>query len=130
MGAACAPGAKLGPAYLFFGCRKADHDYIYADELVEYVRSGALTKLWVAFSRAGAEKEYVQHQLQREGTLVAPVLSKAGPGHFYVCGDAKNMAKVRRPQRCMPSWPAWKHLPRLSAICASARCVWRSWYHV
>ena len=47
----------------------------------------------------------MQHHLAREGTLVAPVLSAAGPGYFYVCGDAKHMAKVRarllRALRCI-----------------------------
>ena len=36
----------------------------------------------------------MQHHMLREAGLVAPVLDLQGPGHFYVCGDAKNMAKV------------------------------------
>ena len=85
---------EAGPAYLFFGCRKAAADYIYADELREYASSGVLDKLFVAFSRDGPQKDYVQHHMLREGGLIAPVLDPQGAGHFYVCGDAKNMARV------------------------------------
>ncbi len=90
-------GTQLGPAYLFFGCRKAAVDYIYADELQAYAASGVLTKLFAAFSRDGAQKDYVQHHMAREAALVAPVLAPDGAGCFYVCGDAKNMAKARQP---------------------------------
>ena len=88
-------GTQLGPAYLFFGCRKRAQDYIYQQELEAYARDGTLTKLFVAFSRDGTTKDYVQHHMAREADLIAPVLKGDGPGYFYVCGDAKHMAKVR-----------------------------------
>lgn len=50
----------------------------------------------MAFSREGSQKDYVQHHIEREPKLVAPLL-REGPetqGIFYICGDAKNMAKV------------------------------------
>lgn len=88
-------GTKLGPAYLFFGCRKRAQDYIYQEELEAFARDGTLTKLFVAFSRDGTTKDFVQHHMAREADLIAPVLRDNGPGYFYVCGDAKHMAKVR-----------------------------------
>ncbi|CAL8469233.1 g8774 [Coccomyxa elongata] len=88
-----AKGTKLGPAYLFFGCRKRAQDYIYQEELEAFARDGTLTKLFVAFSRDGTIKDYVQHHMAREADLIAPVLRDDGPGYFYVCGDAKHMAK-------------------------------------
>ena len=98
----CCPGKKLGPAYLFFGCRNRAHDYIYKEELEQYAKSGAVDKLFVAFSRESGQKDYVQHHIEKEPAMVSRVL-KEGPesqGIFYICGDAKNMAKVR----CL--WPA------------------------
>lgn len=64
----------LGAATLFFGCRARDQDYIYAAELAEFVRSGALSALHVAFSREGADKDYVQHHMAREAAAVAELL--------------------------------------------------------
>lgn len=37
----------------------------------------------------------MQHHMARESALIAPVLKENGGGHFYVCGDAKHMAKVQ-----------------------------------
>ncbi|KAL0025321.1 hypothetical protein WJX79_005032 [Trebouxia sp. C0005] len=50
-------GIQLGPAYLFFGCRKKSQDYIYEQELAMYSRNGVLQKLFVAFSRDAADKK-------------------------------------------------------------------------
>lgn len=96
-----APPSALGPAVLFFGCRRADHDYIYEQELREAASrglGGPLSALHVAFSRepaaakAGGGKQYVQHLMEREGAGLWPLM-QAADCHVYVCGDAKAMAK-------------------------------------
>ncbi len=86
-------GVELGPAYLFFGCRKKSQDYIYEQELAMYSRNGVLQKLFVAFSRDAADKIYVQNQMQQQATDITEVLSQEQGGNVYVCGDAKRMAK-------------------------------------
>jgi NADPH-ferrihemoprotein reductase len=90
--AAAASGAALGPALLFFGCRRADQDYIYRPELEDAAADGLLTGLHVAFSRAGPTKDYVQHHLAVKGADVWKLLQAPGAA-LYVCGDAKHMAK-------------------------------------
>jgi sulfite reductase alpha subunit-like flavoprotein len=45
-----------GEAWLFFGCRTADEDYLYREEFEAMAADGTLTKLETAFSRAGPEK--------------------------------------------------------------------------
>jgi len=79
---------------LFFGCRHRKHDYIYEDELTGYARDETLTRLHVAFSREQGKKVYVQDKLEEEETrkeLWHFINDKSG--YFYVCGDARQMAK-------------------------------------
>uniref|UniRef100_A0A7S3UFK6 NADPH--hemoprotein reductase n=2 Tax=Picocystis salinarum TaxID=88271 RepID=A0A7S3UFK6_9CHLO len=84
-------GVKLGPAYLFFGCRDRCKDFIYEKELRAWEASQiVLTSLHVAFSREGKKKDYVQHHLTSQGKELWPFLQS---GYTYVCGDAKKMAK-------------------------------------
>ena len=51
----------------------------------------ALTRLSTAWSRDGTEKVYVQDRMRESGAELWSWL-EAG-AHFYVCGDAKRMAK-------------------------------------
>ncbi|XP_074843967.1 methionine synthase reductase isoform X4 [Carettochelys insculpta] len=89
---------KFGETWLFFGCRHQDRDYLFRDELKSFVENGTLTHLKVCFSRdppAATEKKttkYVQDNIRLYAKEVARVLLKER-GCFYVCGDAKHMAK-------------------------------------
>ncbi|KAK9840231.1 hypothetical protein WJX74_005974 [Apatococcus lobatus] len=86
-------GKELGPAHLFFGCRKRDHDFIYEEELESYASNGVISHLHLAFSRAGPEKDYVQHKLKEQADEIWALIKPEAKGHVYVCGDAKQMAK-------------------------------------
>jgi sulfite reductase (NADPH) flavoprotein alpha-component len=80
-----------GPAWLFFGHQREAHDYFYRDEWEMLRGRGVLTNLSLAWSRDGAQKTYVQHRIREAG---AELWSWLGRGaHFYVCGDAKKMAR-------------------------------------
>ncbi|MBS0252020.1 MAG: flavodoxin domain-containing protein [Proteobacteria bacterium] len=85
-----ADGAK-GKSWLFFGERNFTNDFLYQLEWQDYLASGDLTRIDVAFSRDQPEKIYVQHRLwERREDLRAWVEEGA---HIYVCGDEKGMAK-------------------------------------
>lgn len=44
-----------------------------------------------AFSREGAKKHYVQHDIAKNAKLINDLLQKKA--NFYVCGDAARMAR-------------------------------------
>jgi sulfite reductase (NADPH) flavoprotein alpha-component len=83
-------GAK-GPNWLFFGDQRKEHDFLYADEWAAYLASGALTRLDTAFSRDQAAKVYVQDRMRENAAELWKWIQQGA--YFYVCGDAKRMAK-------------------------------------
>ena len=85
-----ATGAK-GRNWLFFGDRTFTHDFLYQTEWQDALKDGGLTRMDVAFSRDTPDKIYVQHRIwDKRADLVAWL---DGGATFYVCGDAKQMAK-------------------------------------
>lgn len=80
-----------GKAWLFFGHQREASDFFYREEFEALMQAGALTKLSTAWSRDGAKKTYVQDRLREHGAEVWSWLQSGA--HFYICGDAKRMAK-------------------------------------
>jgi sulfite reductase (NADPH) flavoprotein alpha-component len=85
-----ARGAK-GRNWLFFGDQKRSADFLYEDQIMDWQRRGVLHRLDLAFSRDQAEKIYVQNRMQEAAADLWQWLEEGA--HFYVCGDAKRMAK-------------------------------------
>jgi sulfite reductase (NADPH) flavoprotein alpha-component len=80
-----------GRNWLFFGDQKQAFDFLYQEEWDQWLATGALTRLDTAFSRDQLSKIYVQDRM-REKAAELWAWIKAG-AYFYVCGDAKRMAK-------------------------------------
>ena len=80
-----------GKAWLFFGHQREACDFYYRDEFEGMLHTGTLSRLSTAWSRDGANKVYVQDRMREAGAELWSWL-KSG-AHFYVCGDAKRMAK-------------------------------------
>ena len=80
-----------GRNWLFFGDQRRSTDFLYADELEPMHRDGFLTRLDLAFSRDQAAKIYVQDRMRESGAELWRWLEEGA--HFYVCGDARRMAK-------------------------------------
>ncbi|WP_428483861.1 diflavin oxidoreductase [Rhodopila sp.] len=80
-----------GRNWLVFGHRNYLHDFLYQLEWQDWLKSGLLTRLDVAFSRDQPEKRYVQDTLwDARHDLHAWLKDGAA---LYVCGDANAMAK-------------------------------------
>ncbi|ADQ80681.1 sulfite reductase (NADPH) flavoprotein, alpha chain [Paludibacter propionicigenes WB4] len=82
---------KPGKSWLFFGNRNFETEFLYQTEWQGFLKSGALTKMDVAFSRDGDKKVYVQDRLLENAKEVYQWLEEGS--NFYICGDMKNMAR-------------------------------------
>ena len=80
-----------GKSWLFFGDRQFTHDFLYQLDWQEALKDGALTRMDVAFSRDTPKKLYVQDKMWEKRHDLIEWLE--GGALFYVCGDAKAMAK-------------------------------------
>jgi sulfite reductase (NADPH) flavoprotein alpha-component len=83
--------AAKGRSWLFFGDRQFTHDFLYQLDWQEALKDGALTRMDVAFSRDTPKKLYVQDKMWEKRRDLIEWLD--GGALFYVCGDAKAMAK-------------------------------------
>ena len=86
-----AVGAK-GKNWLFFGSQHEHYDFAYRDEFEAFKKEGILNRLDCAWSRDQSEKIYVQHRMKENAAEIWKWLDGEG-AHFFVCGDARRMAK-------------------------------------
>ncbi|WP_299804174.1 assimilatory sulfite reductase (NADPH) flavoprotein subunit [uncultured Shewanella sp.] len=85
-----AQGAQ-GNTWLFFGNPHFEQDFLYQTEWQQYLQSGELSRIDLAFSRDQQHKIYVQHKIAEQGEALWQWLESGA--HFYICGDAERMAK-------------------------------------
>ena len=84
-----ATGAS-GRNWLFFGDQHFVTDFLYQTELQNWVETGVLSKLNVAFSRDQKEKIYVQHKMLKHGKELYEWLLNGAS--LYVCGAKEPMS--------------------------------------
>ena len=83
-------GKALGPAMLFFGCRRPEHDFIYRAEM-ELFQEQSVVELHLAFSHADQSQfRYVQDRLWEQRDRVWQLLQQGAI--VFVCGDGLHMA--------------------------------------
>jgi len=103
----CGPGAGIAPFrafleqralegatgrnWLFFGEQHRATDFLYEEELFGYQDLGQLHRLDLAFSRDQEQRVYVQHRIAEHARELWAWLQNGA--FFYVCGDAKHMAR-------------------------------------
>jgi sulfite reductase (NADPH) flavoprotein alpha-component len=80
-----------GRNWVIFGDQHHAYDFIYEDEWRDYLARGQVHRLDLAWSRDQAHKIYVQDKMRENAAELWAWL--AGGAHFYVCGDARHMAK-------------------------------------
>lgn len=82
--------SATGENWLFFGDQHFVTDFLYQREWLNYIKSGVLTRMDVAFSRDQEEKVYVQHKMLQKADIFYSWLEKGAV--VYICGD-KRMAQ-------------------------------------
>jgi sulfite reductase (NADPH) flavoprotein alpha-component len=86
-----AAAGAAGRNWVFFGDQKRGTDFLYEEDWQPYLRRGQIARFDTAFSRDQLGKIYVQDRMRENaGELWAWI---NGGASFYVCGDAKRMAK-------------------------------------
>lgn len=85
-----ARGAQ-GKNWLFFGDQHMATDFLYEEQIGQWMKDGLLTKFDTAFSRDQAAKVYVQNRIIENAGTFYQWLEEGG--YIYICGDASRMAK-------------------------------------
>ncbi len=79
-----------GKSWLFFGNRNFETEFLYQTEWLKHLKSGALTRMDVAFSRDQEQRVYVQHKMLEQAKDLYQWMEEGA--HIYICGDMKKMA--------------------------------------
>lgn len=86
------------PMWLFYGCRRADEDFLYRDEWPGYAKELGEDKfiMHTAFSRGPARKPdgskiYVQDLIWEQRDKLAKAIAQGA--YIYICGDGLNMSR-------------------------------------
>ncbi len=80
-----------GKNWLFFGDQHFVTDFLYQTELQNWLETGLLTRLNVAFSRDQKQKVYVQHKMMQHGVELYNWLLEGAS--LYVCGAKDPMSR-------------------------------------
>ncbi len=80
------------PVHLFFGLRHPDSDFLYREELRDWLGDGRMARLATAHSR-GARPHYVQDALRHDAAEVARLIRQGA--RVMVCGGREMAADVR-----------------------------------
>lgn len=81
----------IGRNWVFFGDQKRATDFLYEEEWLEYTAKGQVARLDLAWSRDQLHKIYVQDRMRENAAELWRWIESGA--YFYVCGDAKRMAK-------------------------------------
>lgn len=79
-----------GRNWLFFGDQHFVSDFLYQTEIQDWVNTGVLTNIDLAFSRDKKEKVYVQHRILNRGAEFFEWLQQGA--YVYVCGSKHPMS--------------------------------------
>lgn len=79
-----------GRNWLFFGEQHFVTDFLYQTEIQNWVQTGTLTKVSLAFSRDQQYKVYVQHRILEEGRELWKWIEKGA--FIYLCGTRDPMS--------------------------------------
>eukprot|EP01035_Chromulina_nebulosa_P017613 gene17613-23188_t len=85
---------SFGDVTLYFGCRNSNIDYIYRDEIEDFVKEMTITSLITAFSRESNEKVYVQHLMLKDENALKLWNDLQNGAYIYVCGALSMGADV------------------------------------
>lgn len=80
-----------GRNWLFFGEQHFQTDFLYQSEIQNWVQTGVLTRVNVAFSRDQAQKVYVQHKMLAHAEELYRWLQ--GSAYVFVCGTKSPMSE-------------------------------------
>ena len=83
-----------GEWWLFYGCRDPQIDYIYENELNQFLANKVLTKLCLCFSRESDSEsapKHVDKLILKEAKQIYRLIDKQR-AVVYVCGDIKGMS--------------------------------------